>query len=129
MVFGFVPIQLYPVVIRIAQVNGLADSMIGCSFKRNMGVQDSLQRTRQRRAGGIDNCGVVEAGRAGRGRRSAKAPPSVQRDVVVTADRSVPPYTGGYMSWGKDLNCTSWEVEVTFLLASVRYSLSVPFTM
>jgi hypothetical protein len=33
-----------------------------------------------------------------------------------------------YMSRGKDLNFTSWDFEVTFLLASVWYSVSVPCT-
>jgi len=43
-----------------------------------------------------------------------------------------PLYTGrrrAYASRGNDLNSTSCALEVTFLSASVWYSVSVPFTM
>src|SRR4051812_8530276 len=46
---------------------------------------DLLQRLGQRRAGGVADRGVVEAGRAGGGRRATAALERVQPEVVVIA--------------------------------------------
>src|SRR6266550_7607326 len=77
--FWLVPRQFHAVQIRIAQVQRFADAMIRRSLQFDTGHDDATERVRERRARGIENRGVVQAGRPWRRRRSTATLPGVER--------------------------------------------------
>ncbi len=83
--FGPVPIQLDAVLVGIAQIQRLADAVIAGAVERNAGLDQAMQRIRQRGARRIQDRGVKQAGGAGRRRMAAFAFPGVEADVVVIA--------------------------------------------
>ena len=58
-----VPVKLNSVIVRIAQVERVADSVIGRALKRNPRLNQSVQGIRQFRPGGIENRKMVESRR------------------------------------------------------------------
>lgn len=80
-----VPVKFNAVVVRIAEIQGFADSMIGCSIKRNFVRGQSFEGISQRCSGGINDGQMVEAC-CSRGRgRAIFALPRVEADVMVIA--------------------------------------------
>src|SRR5215469_11927377 len=78
-----VPIEFHAVLVRIAQVNSLAHSVIGRAVECDTRADHSLQRITKLGAGWVKNCQVVKSGRARRWRRAAETFPSVKTDVVM----------------------------------------------
>ncbi len=70
-----VPIKLDAVVVGIAQIERLADAVVGGAFERNFGLDQPAQRVGKLRAGRIKDGEVVEAGAARRRRRAAARSP------------------------------------------------------
>ena len=81
--FRAVPVKLDTIAVRIAEIERLADAMIGSAFERNVGKNQATKGVGQFSAGGIDNGDVIEAGGAERGRGAMTALPGVETDVVV----------------------------------------------
>ena len=81
--FRAVPVKLDTIAVRVAEIERLADAMIGSAFERNVGKNQATKGVGQFSAGGIDNGDVIEAGGAGRGRGAMTALPGVEADVVV----------------------------------------------
>src|SRR5581483_7731379 len=80
-----IAVELDAVPVRIAQVDRLADAVVGGPAQPDPGLEHALHRTGERlpvRAADRDG---VEPGRPGRRRRAALRLPGVQRDVVVVA--------------------------------------------
>ena len=48
-----VPIKFHAVIVRVAEVKRLADTVVGCAFQFNARSEDAAQRIRQQGAGGI----------------------------------------------------------------------------
>src|SRR5207247_7205307 len=82
---GAIAVELDAVAVGVAQVDRLADSVIGCAFERDSGVENTPQRGRQRSTARVPEGDVVEARCAGWRRRPALALQGVQADVVVVA--------------------------------------------
>jgi len=61
-----IPIKLDAVIVGIAQIDRLADAVIGSAFERNLGVEHAAQRRAERRAGRIEDRQMIEAGGARR---------------------------------------------------------------
>ena len=80
MILRLVAIQFDSVVVRVAQIDGLAYPMVRCAFQRNPRQQHSAQSARQSRARGVDNGRMVQPGRSPRWRRTAQTFPCIQRD-------------------------------------------------
>ena len=80
---GTIDVQLHSIAIGITQVKRLAHAVIGSAFKPDAGSNQPPQRIRQRRAVGIDDGVMVEAGCAERRRRAVQALPCVQSNVMV----------------------------------------------
>jgi hypothetical protein len=81
--------------IRVPQVDGFADAVVGRALQRNLGRQNPAQGICQRGTSGINDGRMVEPGCARRWRRTSETFPGVQRDVMVLsasrpADRAVP---------------------------------------
>src|SRR5687767_1777668 len=85
LVLRTVPIELDAVLVRIAQIERLADAVIGRAVELDAGRDKAAQSIRERSPRRIEDRGVIEPGRAARGRRAALALPGVERDVVVIA--------------------------------------------
>jgi len=84
-----VPVKLDAVLVGIAQVERLADAVIGSAVERNLRLDQTAQRIAQRRAGRIEDREMVQAGRALGRRRAAAALPGVEPDVMmITAGRN-----------------------------------------
>ena len=80
-----VAIELDAVVVRIAQVERLADAVVARAVERDAGFDQPAERIGKRRARRVEDRDMVKAGRAGRRRRTAFALPGVQTDMVVIA--------------------------------------------
>ena len=66
---GPVPVELDPVLVRVAQVERLADAVVAGAVERDAGGDQPAQGVGQRRAGRIEDGEVVEPGGARRRRR------------------------------------------------------------
>ena len=65
---GFVPVQFDPVLIRVPQIKGLADSVITCALNWDGFGYEPAQRVRKRCASGVKNGDMVKPGSFNRGR-------------------------------------------------------------
>src|ERR1700674_2859939 len=82
-----VTIQFHSIIIRITQINRLAHTVVRRAFERNSRGQHSSQSCGESRTRGINDGGVIEPGRALGRRRTAKAFPSIQGNVMMVASR------------------------------------------
>lgn len=82
-----VPIKLDPVVVGVAEIEGLADAVIRRSIKRNSGINHSTERGCQLRSCWIQNGDMIQPGRARWRRLAPVALPCVQSDVMVVTSR------------------------------------------
>jgi hypothetical protein len=80
-----VPVELDAVAIGIAEIERLADAVVGGSLKRNVRADKAAERIGQLRARGIDDGEVIETSGARSGRGAAAALPGVDADVVMVA--------------------------------------------
>jgi hypothetical protein len=80
---GFVPIKLDTVVVGVAEIDDLTDTVIRRSFERDASLRDSAQGVGQFSPCRVQDGDMVQAGRAGRWRLASGAFPSVQSDVMV----------------------------------------------
>src|SRR5215831_18368357 len=78
-----VSIELDAVSVRISEIDGLTDTVVGGAVERDAGVEDALHGSREVRAIGKAHRDVVEPGRPRRGRGAAVALPGVEADMVV----------------------------------------------
>jgi len=85
LVFGFVPVELYAVVVGVVEVEGFADAVVGGAVEFDLGIDESAEGIAELRARGVEDGGVIEAGSAGRRRVSVEAFPGVEADVVVVS--------------------------------------------
>jgi hypothetical protein len=83
--FGTIPIKLYSVSVRIAQVERFADSVIGGAFKWNFCLEETAQRVGEFLPCRIKNRQMVKASRSQRRWRPAGAFPRIQAYVMVIA--------------------------------------------
>ena len=70
-----VPVELDAVAVGVAQVERLADAMVGSALKRDARGAQTAESVGERGAGRVEDREVVEAGRSGRRRRAAAALP------------------------------------------------------
>jgi hypothetical protein len=85
--FGFwaIPVELYSVLVGVAEVEGLAYAVVGGSVERNFVLHEGLEGSAEVGSRGVDDGEVVEASRV-RWRRNAVATlPGVEADVVMIA--------------------------------------------
>ena len=82
-----VTVELDAVSVRVVEVDGLADAVIGSTGERHTRIDEPAERIRELRAIGIADRGVEEPGVARRRRRAALALPGVQSDVMVITAR------------------------------------------
>lgn len=82
---GAVAVEFDAVLVGIAQVDRFAHAVVGRAVDHDARGEHAVQRVRQRGAIRVKDRGVVESGRAGRGRTAAAAFPGVESDVVVVA--------------------------------------------
>src|SRR6516225_3694715 len=80
---GFVAVELYAVLIEVAQVQRLAHTVIACAIEGDARRQHAPQGITERRTRRIENRQVIEAGAAGRWWRTPGALPGVERYVVM----------------------------------------------
>ena len=80
---GTVAVELDAVAVGVVQVDRLADAMVRRARELDPCVDEPPERVGKLLAVGIADGGVVEPGRAGRGRTAAAALPGIQADVVV----------------------------------------------
>ena len=80
-----IPVELDAVPVRVAEVERLADAVVGRAVEADPGVEQPAQRVGERLAGRVADRGVEEPGRPRRRRRAALALPGVEPDVVVVA--------------------------------------------
>jgi len=90
-----IPGQLEPVLIGIAQVNGVGcPGAIGCRIDADAGVEKPFQGCREIAPIRVADREVVEASRLWGGRPTAPAAPSVEAEMVVVVaegEESTPP--------------------------------------
>ncbi len=82
---GAVPVELDAVAIRVAEVERLADAVVGGAFERDARADETAECVGQLGASGVDDREVVETGGSGTGRRATLALPGVEADVVMVA--------------------------------------------
>src|SRR5262245_3737988 len=80
-----IPVELEAVPVRVAEVEGFADSVIRGALERDARLDKATERIRERSAVGVADRGVEEPGVAGRRRRRPEGLPRVEADVVVVA--------------------------------------------
>jgi hypothetical protein len=80
-----VAVELDPISIRVAQVDRLADSVIGCTTDRDARIPEAAERIAQRRSIRIADRNVVEARRPRWRRGAAAALPGVDAEMMVIA--------------------------------------------
>ncbi len=81
-----IPIKLYAILIRIAQINGFADTMIGSTIKLYPSIEDTAQRHGKIGSCRMQNGQMKQArGMAWRRRRSLALPSIEPYVVMVTA--------------------------------------------
>lgn len=78
-----VPVELNTVAVGIAQIEGFADTVVGCSIELYSGAQQAFKGVAQLCLRGVDNGEMIQPGCASRRRISVFALPGVQTDVVV----------------------------------------------
>jgi hypothetical protein len=85
--FGFraVPVELDAIAVRVAEIECLADAVIGGTFERDVGTDEAAECVGELGARGIDDGEVIEAGGAGCRRGAAMALPGVEADVVMVS--------------------------------------------
>src|SRR6185503_11690124 len=82
-----VAIQFNAIAVRIAQVDGFADAVIGRAFDGHAVIEQALESARQLEAVRIKNREVIKPGASGRRRRGAFASPGVQCYLKMLATR------------------------------------------
>src|SRR5438132_723450 len=85
LVAGTIPIELQPVLIRIAKIERFTHAMVRRPVERDSGADQPSQRVGKRRARRIADRDVVKTGSARRWWRPAEAFPGVQSNMVVIA--------------------------------------------
>ena len=80
-----VPIELESIAVGVAEIQGLADPVIGRTLEGNGGLVEPAQGVRQRGAVGVPDREVVEPGCALRWRGGTATLPRVEADVVMVA--------------------------------------------
>src|SRR5262249_41195442 len=81
--FGTIPIEFDSIVIRVAQVKRLADTVVACTLQRDFGDDQPARGICEEPPGGVKNCSMVKTGAAGRRGRSAQTLPGIEPKVMM----------------------------------------------
>lgn len=85
LVDGAIAVEFDAVAVRIAEIERLADAVVGGTVEGDAGAQQAGEGIGEGGAGWVHDGEVVEAGGAGRGGAAGAALPGVEADVVVVA--------------------------------------------
>ena len=85
MIAGAVPVEFDAVAVRVAEIEGFADAMVGGAIEGDVRGDEAAKCVGEGGASGIEDGEVVEAGGARWGWGAAEAFPGVEADVVVVA--------------------------------------------
>ena len=80
-----VPIEFHAIVVGVAEVDRFADAVVGSAFQFHTGSQNAADGLGELRAFVKEDSEVIQAGGAGRRRRTAEAFPGVETDVMMIA--------------------------------------------
>ena len=83
-----IPVEFDPVFVRVPEVKSLAHTVVRGAIERNARSPEANQGVRKFSARWIEDCEMIKPGRSWGRRRTAKAFPSIEADVMmITAGR------------------------------------------
>jgi hypothetical protein len=85
LVGGAIPIEFHAILIRVAEVEGLAYAVVGGAIEGDVGGDETAEGVGEGGPGGVEDGDVIEAGCMGGRRGAAGAVPGVQADVMVVS--------------------------------------------
>ena len=80
-----VAIKFNAVLVGIAEVEGFAYAMVGGAVEVDAGLQQATEGVGEFGAAGVEDGGVIEAGRAGGGWGPARAFPNIEADMMMVS--------------------------------------------